>query len=122
MGQSKVSYHMKKLKDAGLLHEERRGKWAFYSLNREAGEELLGEVRPDIHSNLPALETVLEDIDSQEGVDAIYDLGDLGATPPGPTRSSPRYESGASLVSRATTTPRKQLTTPLRLQVRKPQG
>jgi ArsR family transcriptional regulator, arsenate/arsenite/antimonite-responsive transcriptional repressor len=43
MGQSKVSYHMKKLKDAGLVHEERRGKWAFYSLDREAAGELLGE-------------------------------------------------------------------------------
>jgi ArsR family transcriptional regulator, arsenate/arsenite/antimonite-responsive transcriptional repressor len=43
MGQSKVSYHMKKLKDAGLVHEERRGKWAFYSLDREAASGLLGE-------------------------------------------------------------------------------
>ena len=43
MGQSKVSYHMKKLKDAGLVREERRGKWAFYSLDREAAGELLGE-------------------------------------------------------------------------------
>jgi ArsR family transcriptional regulator len=43
MGQSKVSYHMKKLKDAGLVNEERRGKWAFYSLNREAADALLGE-------------------------------------------------------------------------------
>ena len=43
MGQSKVSYHMKKLKDAGLVSEERRGKWAFYSLDREAAGELLGE-------------------------------------------------------------------------------
>jgi ArsR family transcriptional regulator len=43
MGQSKVSYHMKKLKDAGLVHEERRGKWAFYSLDRGVAGELLGE-------------------------------------------------------------------------------
>jgi ArsR family transcriptional regulator, arsenate/arsenite/antimonite-responsive transcriptional repressor len=43
MGQSKVSYHMKKLKDAGLVREERRGKWAFYSLDREVAGELLGE-------------------------------------------------------------------------------
>ena len=43
MGQSKVSYHMKKLKDAGLVHEERRGKWSFYSLDREAAGKLLGE-------------------------------------------------------------------------------
>ena len=43
MGQSKVSYHMKKLKDAGLVREEKRGKWSFYSLDRETAGELLGE-------------------------------------------------------------------------------
>ena len=43
MGQSKVSYHMRKLKDAGLVREQRRGKWSFYSLDREAAGELLGE-------------------------------------------------------------------------------
>jgi ArsR family transcriptional regulator len=43
MGQSKVSYHVKKLKEAGLVNEERRGKWAFYSLDREAASGLLGE-------------------------------------------------------------------------------
>jgi ArsR family transcriptional regulator len=43
MGQSKVSYHMRKLKDAGLVREERRGKWTFYSLDREAAGERLGE-------------------------------------------------------------------------------
>jgi ArsR family transcriptional regulator len=43
MGQSKVSYHMKKLKNAGLVREERRGKWSFYTLDREAAVKLLGE-------------------------------------------------------------------------------
>jgi ArsR family transcriptional regulator, arsenate/arsenite/antimonite-responsive transcriptional repressor len=43
MGQSKVSYHMKKLKDAGLVREEQRGKWSFYTLDREAASGLLGE-------------------------------------------------------------------------------
>ena len=43
MGQSKVSYHMRKLKDAGLVREERRGKWSFYTLDREAAGELLGQ-------------------------------------------------------------------------------
>jgi ArsR family transcriptional regulator, arsenate/arsenite/antimonite-responsive transcriptional repressor len=43
MGQSKVSYHVKKLKDAGLVLEERRGKWSFYSLDREAAAGLLGD-------------------------------------------------------------------------------
>ena len=43
MGQSKVSYHMRKLKDAGLILEQKRGKWSFYSLDRAAVRELLGE-------------------------------------------------------------------------------
>jgi ArsR family transcriptional regulator, arsenate/arsenite/antimonite-responsive transcriptional repressor len=36
MGQSKVSYHMRKLKEAGLVHEKKRGRWSFYSLDAEA--------------------------------------------------------------------------------------
>ena len=43
MGQSKVSYHVKKLKDAGLVREERRGKWNFYSLDKEAARSLLAD-------------------------------------------------------------------------------
>ena len=43
MGQSKVSYHVRKLKDAGLVREEKRGRWSFYSVDREAAGELLGE-------------------------------------------------------------------------------
>ena len=42
MGQSKVSYHMRKLKEAGLVREEKRGRWSFYSLDAEASRELLG--------------------------------------------------------------------------------
>src|SRR6186713_963249 len=36
LAQSTVSHHLKKLTDAGLLEREQRGKWAFYSLNRDA--------------------------------------------------------------------------------------
>ncbi len=43
MGQSKVSYHVRKLKDAGLVREEKRGRWSFYSLDREAAEGLLDD-------------------------------------------------------------------------------
>jgi len=53
MGQSKVSYHMKKLKDAGLVKEERRGKWTFYSLDREAASGLLGEAADHLLSDAP---------------------------------------------------------------------
>jgi ArsR family transcriptional regulator len=40
MGQSKVSYHIGKLKEAGLVREKKRGKWSFYSLDREAASML----------------------------------------------------------------------------------
>ena len=43
MGQSKVSYHVRKLKEAGLIREEKRGKWSFYSLDQETVRELLDE-------------------------------------------------------------------------------
>jgi ArsR family transcriptional regulator len=43
MCQSKVSYHMKKLREAGLVREEKRGKWSFYSVDREVAGALLGE-------------------------------------------------------------------------------
>ena len=44
LGQSKVSYHLRILKEAGLITEETRGKWTFYSLNRKNARELLGQV------------------------------------------------------------------------------
>jgi arsenite methyltransferase len=43
MGQSRVSYHLGKRKEAGLVREERRGKWSFYPLDREAAGQLLAE-------------------------------------------------------------------------------
>jgi ArsR family transcriptional regulator, arsenate/arsenite/antimonite-responsive transcriptional repressor len=43
MGQSKVSYHLGKLKEAGLVREERRGKWSFYSLDKVTTRQLLAE-------------------------------------------------------------------------------
>jgi ArsR family transcriptional regulator, arsenate/arsenite/antimonite-responsive transcriptional repressor len=53
MGQSKVSYHMKKLKDAGLVTEERHGKWIFYSLDGEAASGLLDEAADHLLSGAP---------------------------------------------------------------------
>ena len=43
VGQSKISYHLGKLKEAGLVREERRGRWSFYSLDRQAAGQLLAE-------------------------------------------------------------------------------
>lgn len=39
-GQSRLSFHLKTLKDAGLLKDRREGRWVYYSLNPEAVEEL----------------------------------------------------------------------------------
>ena len=50
MGQSKVSYHLRKLRDAGLIQEEKRGKWSFYSLNRDAAQALLSEAERHLFS------------------------------------------------------------------------
>ena len=41
MGQSKVSYHMRKLKNAGLVREEKRGRWHYYSIDESAARELM---------------------------------------------------------------------------------
>jgi ArsR family transcriptional regulator len=47
--QSRLSFHLKVLKDAGLVHDRRDGRWVHYHLNPEAFaelQELLGEMKP----------------------------------------------------------------------------
>jgi ArsR family transcriptional regulator len=39
-GQSRLSFHLKVLKEAGLLLDRREGRWMYYSINPEAIEEL----------------------------------------------------------------------------------
>jgi ArsR family transcriptional regulator len=48
-GQSRLSYHLKVLKDAGLVTDRREGRWAYYALARDAfleAEALLSALRP----------------------------------------------------------------------------
>ena len=40
LAQPTVSHHMRKLLDAGLVEREQRGKWAYFSLRRDAVEKL----------------------------------------------------------------------------------
>src|SRR5438128_12566943 len=40
LSQPTVSHHMKKLLEAGLVDREQRGKWAYFSLKRDAVEKL----------------------------------------------------------------------------------
>jgi ArsR family transcriptional regulator len=40
LAQPTVSHHLRKLTEAGLLEREQRGKWAYFSLRRDAVEKL----------------------------------------------------------------------------------
>jgi ArsR family transcriptional regulator len=40
VSQPTMSHHLKKLRDGGLIAVERRGKWAYYTINDEALEAL----------------------------------------------------------------------------------
>ena len=42
LGQPTVSHHLKILVDAGLLHREKRGTWAYYSLVPGALDDVAG--------------------------------------------------------------------------------
>ncbi len=48
-GQSRLSYHLRVLKDVGLVTDRREGRWSYYTLERTAFlevEELLAGLRP----------------------------------------------------------------------------
>jgi ArsR family transcriptional regulator, arsenate/arsenite/antimonite-responsive transcriptional repressor len=45
LSQATASHHLKKLTDVGLLEREQRGKWAYFSLNIEALDQLENLVR-----------------------------------------------------------------------------
>jgi ArsR family transcriptional regulator len=39
-GQSRLSFHLKTLRDAGLVDDRRQGRWIYYSLNADTVEEV----------------------------------------------------------------------------------
>jgi ArsR family transcriptional regulator len=41
LGQSRLSFHLRTLKDAGLVTDRREGRWIYYSLAPEAVRDLL---------------------------------------------------------------------------------
>ena len=48
--QSRLSFHLRVLRDAGLVTDRREGRWVHYSINTEAldeVEEVLAFLRPD---------------------------------------------------------------------------
>lgn len=54
--QSRLSFHLRVLKDAGLVHDRKDGRWVHYSLNPEAFAELR-EVVADLRPTRRALPT-----------------------------------------------------------------
>ena len=49
MAQSKLSWHLKTLSDAGIISGRREGRWNYYSLNADALSEamtLLSAMKP----------------------------------------------------------------------------
>jgi ArsR family transcriptional regulator, arsenate/arsenite/antimonite-responsive transcriptional repressor len=44
--QPTISHHLKILSDAGLVHGDRRGKWVWYSLDRERLADLMSALQP----------------------------------------------------------------------------
>jgi ArsR family transcriptional regulator len=54
-GQSRLSFHMKVLKDAGLVLDRREGRWTHYALNPE-GLEAAGRAIESLRSSRGAAE------------------------------------------------------------------
>ncbi|MBO9129421.1 metalloregulator ArsR/SmtB family transcription factor [Bacillus sp. 165] len=50
MSQPSISQHLRKLKDAGLVKEERRGQWIYYSLNTQTN---LYDLIEDVLKHVP---------------------------------------------------------------------
>ena len=51
--QSRLSFHLKVLKDAGLVTDRREGRWIYYELRREAFDEL-GAALSDLEPRQPS--------------------------------------------------------------------
>lgn len=51
--QSRLSFHLRTLKDAGVVRDRREGRWVYYSLNRAVLDDMgayLRRVRPGMHA------------------------------------------------------------------------
>jgi len=59
MSQPAISQHLRKLKDAGILKEERRGQWVYYALNPHSNHFAMIE---QILTFVPAQEHEFEEL------------------------------------------------------------
>jgi ArsR family transcriptional regulator len=59
LAQPRLSWHLKTLKDAGIITDRRQGRWVYYTLSHDAleeTEELLATLKPS-RRRLPTRET-----------------------------------------------------------------
>lgn len=62
VSQPAISQHVRKLKDAGLVRETRRGQWIIYSLNKES--DVIPFLQSLIH-HLPNQDFKLQELEEQ---------------------------------------------------------
>ncbi|RBP96010.1 ArsR family transcriptional regulator [Cytobacillus firmus] len=62
MSQPAISQHLRKLKDAGVVRETRRGQWIIYSLNQD--NDYYPLVRT-VLDHLPSQDNLLEELEEQ---------------------------------------------------------
>ena len=63
MSQPAISQHLRKLRDIGLVKEERRGQWVFFSINES-------------HEDYPFITSILEHLpDQNESITALEAQG-----------------------------------------------
>ncbi|MRX72738.1 metalloregulator ArsR/SmtB family transcription factor [Bacillus lacus] len=60
--QPAISQHVRKLKDAGIVRETRRGQWIIYSLNKESDFYPLVQ---DLLEHLPSQDFKLKELEEQ---------------------------------------------------------
>ena len=53
--QSRLSFHLRKLKDAGLVTDRKQGRWVYYSLDAEAMRSAGGYLREAAEASLAAV-------------------------------------------------------------------
>ncbi|KAF0820043.1 Arsenical resistance operon repressor [Bacillus sp. ZZV12-4809] len=62
MSQPAISQHLRKLKDAGVVRETRRGQWIIYSLNQESEFYPLVQA---VLNHLPSQDYLLTELEEQ---------------------------------------------------------
>lgn len=62
MSQPAISQHLRKLKDLGLVEEERKGQWIFYSVNK--GNEYYSFIK-DILEKLPSQNEKIRELEEK---------------------------------------------------------